>query len=188
MSGDASVWERLGEFKAKIDASEKKVASLEARITKLERGGVSSSDSGSANGGGHSDRVQAASDSDLDGQWGNPEIRFDPKDKHWSGASYVGRRFSECPADYLDAMAKSLEASAYGLEKGAEEDPTDAEAKRKKARFKRLDAARAKGWAARVRAGRVSHTMVPSRSDGSRRLETPADTFESDYDDGFVPF
>ena len=188
MSADANVWERLGEFKSRIDALEKGNAALTARVAKLERGAPAGNGATSGGGGGQSDRVQAASDADLDGQHGNPEVRYDPKDKHWSGASYVGRRFSECPADYLDAMAKSLEASAYGLEKGAEEDPTDAEAKRKKARFKRLDAARAKGWAARVRAGRVSHTMVPARSDGSRRLEAPADTFESEYGDESVPF
>lgn len=185
MSADANVWERLGEFKSRIDALEKGNAALTARVAKLERGAPAGN--GATNGGGsggQSDRVQAASDADLDGQHGNPEVRYDPKEKHWSGASFVGRRFSQCPADYLDAMAKSLEASAWGLDKGAEEDPTDAEAKRKKARYKRIDAARAKGWAARVRAGRVDHTLVPSRSDGSRRIETPAD----DFDDGSIPF
>lgn len=175
MSADANVWERLGEFKSRIDALEKGNAALTARVAKLERGAPASTGATNGGGGGQSDRVQAASDADLDGQHGNPEVRYDPKEKHWSGASYVGRRFSQCPADYLDAMAKSLEASAWGLDKGAEEDPTDAEAKRKKARYKRIDAARAKGWAARVRAGRGEAPPINMASRGA-----PADDFEAD--------
>lgn len=83
-----------------------------------------------------------ASDADLDGQYGNPEVRAkDPRD--WTGEPMKGRRFSECPAAYLDMLAERFDFFA-----GQE---TDA----KKAGYCRKDAARARGWAQRIRDGRV---------------------------------
>lgn len=42
-----------------------------------------------------------APDSDLDSQWGDPEVRKDsPQWLKQGGESYAGRRFSECPSDY----------------------------------------------------------------------------------------
>lgn len=75
---------------------------------------------------------------DLDGPHGDPIIKAkDPRD--WAGDSMMGARFSQCPADYLDLVADRLEYFA-----SKEEDAT-------KARYNRLDAARARGWAARHR-------------------------------------
>lgn len=83
-----------------------------------------------------------ADDRDLDGAHGNPEIRAkDPRD--WSGPPMKGRRFSECPADYLEMVAERFDYFA-----GKNDDP-------KKAAYERLDAARARGWAKRVREGKV---------------------------------
>jgi hypothetical protein len=77
---------------------------------------------------------------DLDGAHGNPPIKAkDPRD--WSGPPMTGKRFSECPPEYLDLLAERYEFFAN--------DPTKAE----KRRFNELDAARARGWAARLRAG-----------------------------------
>ncbi len=91
--------------------------------------------------------AKVASDADLDGQWGNPEVRSrDPRD--WTGAPMLGRKFSECPAEYLDMLAERFD---YFAEKNA----AGTEDEQKKARYQRLDAARARGWAARVRAGKV---------------------------------
>lgn len=89
---------------------------------------------------------EVAADSDLDGKYGNPEIRFDPK--RWTGQSYVGSRFSDCPAEYLDEVASFNDwRASKDEEKG---DP--------KAKWPRLDAARARGWAARIRAnGGAAH-------------------------------
>jgi hypothetical protein len=98
------------------------------------------------NGGGGGDGA-VADDRDLDGQHGDPTIKYDPSAKYWSGASYEGYRFSETEPDYLDAMAKYLDACAYMAEKDADEK------KRKGAVYKRKDAARARGWAARLRNG-----------------------------------
>lgn len=91
-----------------------------------------------------------ASDRDLDGPHGDPEVRFDPRD--WTGASMKGRRFSECPADFLDVLADVLDSFA-----STETDP-------KKAGYKRKDAARARGWMARIREGK--HPAPPAGDGG----------------------
>jgi hypothetical protein len=87
---------------------------------------------------------KVATDSDLDGQHGDPEVRFDPRD--WKGRQYVGYRFSQTDPEYLDVMAESLDSYATYCEDGSDEK------KRGTAKYKRLDAARARGWAARLRA------------------------------------
>lgn len=87
----------------------------------------------------------AATDVDLDGAHGNPVIKKDPK--RWTGASYAGCNFSDCPAEYLDVLAEFKDWQA-GMDerKGTDDD-------RRKAKFNRLDAARARGWAQRIRGG-----------------------------------
>ena len=77
---------------------------------------------------------------DLDGPHGDPVVKGkDPRD--WSGESMRGRTFSQCPPTYLDLLADRMEFFA-----GREEDS-------KKKRYNELDARRARGWAARLRAG-----------------------------------
>jgi hypothetical protein len=88
-----------------------------------------------------------ANDAELDSQYGDPEIRKDPTEKYWTGASYAGCRLSQCPADYLDAFAKYKDACAYAGEKEG------SEKKKKYADYDRRDAARARGWATRLRNG-----------------------------------
>ena len=91
--------------------------------------------------------AKVASDADLDGTWGDPEVKAkDPRD--WTGEPMKGRKFSECPAEYLDLLAERLD---YFAEKNA----AGTEDEQKKARYQRLDASRARGWAARIRAGKV---------------------------------
>jgi hypothetical protein len=91
---------------------------------------------------------------DLDGPHGNPEVKAkDPRD--WTGEPMKGRKFSECPADYLDLMAERFDFFA-----GKETDE-------KKAKYNRLDAARARGWAQRIRGG-----YVPAATPA---LEEPSD-------------
>lgn len=89
---------------------------------------------------------------DLDGPHGDPIVRAkDPRD--WTGEPMKGRNFSQCPADYLDMIAERFDYFA-----SKEEDP-------KKAKYNRLDAARARGWAQRVRSGHVPRT-APAGNDG----------------------
>lgn len=78
-----------------------------------------------------------ASDEDLDGDHGNPAIKYDPK--KWKGRSFKNRRYSDCPPDYLAAVASFLDWSAANPKEGKEQ----------YARFDRMNAARARGWAKR---------------------------------------
>jgi len=94
------------------------------------------------------DPPRVASDADLDGRYGDPEIRAkSPRD--WTGDEQLGKRFSQCPAAYLELVADRLEYFASMKESMIDPDPDTL----KKARFERLDASRARGWAARIRAG-----------------------------------
>lgn len=111
-----------------------------------------------------------ASDRELDGQHGDPVLRFTVRD--WTGPTYKGRRFSECPADLLDMIAASLDYFAMKAEESGEQYRGKSVAP-----YKRADAARARGWARRIREGRHQ----PS--------ETAADSFDTDGglgdDEGF---
>lgn len=82
---------------------------------------------------------EIASDEDLDGKYGNPEIRRDPP--RWQGEPMVGRKFSECPPEYLDTLAGFNDWRADQDEKKG--DP--------RSKWARLDAGRARGWARRIR-------------------------------------
>lgn len=179
-----------GELYEKIGALGARVTALESLVKRLESGGGQA-----ASGGGSNREGRVATDQDLDGQYGNPEIRYDPKEKYWTGASYVGRRFSECPSDYLLAMATGLEATVWGLEKGAKEDPDEAESKLKKAKFKSLDAARARGWAKRNASAQQApqaSPAAPARQPRQSVPQGPPKAVQDDYsefgDDSDVPF
>lgn len=87
-----------------------------------------------------------ADDADLDGQWGDPEVRKDPK--RWDGESMVGKRYSETSPEFLRVLADFLLWQA-----GRDEQKTDDEKAVKYAAYKRRDASRALGWAARLESG-----------------------------------
>ncbi len=92
--------------------------------------------------------AQVASDRDLDSQYGNPIVKAkDPRD--WTGEPMNGRRFSECPAEYLDLVADRLDYFAQQADEKGELASNGKPA----SQYKRLDAARARGWARRIRAG-----------------------------------
>lgn len=100
-----------------------------------------------------------ASDADLDGEHGDPEVRFPPK--NWPGEDFAGRRLSQTSASFCERMANYWDWQADGDEASADEK------KRKSARFKRLDAARARGWEIRLRAAEADAPTgpVPSPDD-----------------------
>ena len=114
-----------------------------------------------------------ASDSDLDSKYGNPEVKAkSPRD--WSGDSQQGKRFSECPPEYLDLVASRLDYFASQTE-GSQ----DAE-EQKKRRYNLIDASRARGWAARLRAGWTAPVEAAGfPSDGAAT---------GDIDDSAIPF
>jgi hypothetical protein len=88
-----------------------------------------------------------ASDAEMNGQYGDPEIRKDPS--RWSGEPFAGKRFSETTPDYLDCVASFKDWQA---EKDEKADAKDAKG-RPRATWSRRDARLARGWAARLRAG-----------------------------------
>lgn len=88
-------------------------------------------------------KVNIATDSDLDSQYGDELVRAKmPKD--WTGADFKGARMSECPPELLDMLA---DRHVYFA--GRNEDDGD----KKKAGYERRSEARARGWARRLRAG-----------------------------------
>lgn len=91
---------------------------------------------------------EVASDSDLDGKYGDPEIKAaDPRD--WTGPSMKGRKFSECSSEYLMLVADRFDYFAEVAERENKVTNTG----KPLAPYNRRDAARARGWAKRVREG-----------------------------------
>lgn len=122
-----------------IDASLKELVG----IARAKRGGTS--------GGG------VASDRDLDGKYGDPEVKFNPRD--WQGDSCKGLRMSQCPAEFLDLLAETFDYFA-----GKAEQTNELHNGKPVAPYKRKDAERARGWAARVRSGKGG--QAPQREPG----------------------
>jgi hypothetical protein len=111
---------------------------------------------------------EVASDADLDGQYGDFEIRRDPTAKYWEGAPHVGRKCSQCPPEYLDALARYKDACAYMNEQSGDA------SKAKYIGYDRRDASRARGWAVRLRAAPPpAATAASSREPGDDSDEIP---------------
>ena len=107
-----------------------------------------------------------ASDHDLDSQYGDPIVKAkSPRD--WTGEPMLGRKFSECPAEYLDLVAERLDYFAGQSEATGEL----ASNGKPVAGYKRLDAARARGWAKRTREGKHATTPATNWAD-----DIPADS------------
>lgn len=84
------------------------------------------------------DVLAVAPDSDLDSQYGDERIKFDPRD--WKGSSMKGATMSECPPEYLESLATSFD---WFARKNADNGDS------KKAGYDKRSAARARGWARR---------------------------------------
>jgi hypothetical protein len=116
-----------------VDIDEKLGRILQA-LTQQQRGGAP-------------DGPMVADDRDLDGKYGNPNVKFNPRD--WHGESMKGRSMSECPAEFLDLLAESFEWFARRDEKEGK----TTQSGKPLAPYQRKDAARCRGWAARIRNG-----------------------------------
>lgn len=95
------------------------------------------------NGGG----AAVADDRDLDGEYGDPQVKFEPRD--WHGENCKGLRMSECPAAFLEMIAETFDYFA----RKADDSGELANNGKPVAPYKRRDAARARGWALRKRNG-----------------------------------
>lgn len=138
----------------RIAALEATVATLQARVASLESGAGSS---------------EIADDAELDSKYGDQQIRRGPSAKYWTGASFTGRRMSECSPEYLDALAKYKDACAHMAKK----EP----ARAKYAEYDERDARRARGWARRLRAG----WRPAGRTAGPAQGSLPVDQGPPDY-------
>lgn len=86
---------------------------------------------------------------DLDSQYGDEEIKKMPSQKYWQGDDFSGHRMTETSPEFLDAFARYKDACAYMTEKSGDQ------AKAKYVGYDRKSAARARGWAQRMRDGKV---------------------------------
>lgn len=173
------------EMMARLDRIEAGIAELRELMRNAAPRGATGAPRPVSTGGAH----PVADARDLDSQWGDPEVRYDPK--RWRGDSYKGRRYSECPADYLLELAGFLDWMAGKDEEEGGED------KLKYAGYKRKDAARARGWAARVASAppRKLNDLFgspPSDADDDIDFGGPADAGDvppgSGMDDDSFPF
>lgn len=167
-----------------LEAIARDVAELKGMLLVMSSGQRSGSSANGSSSGPRGDAPSIATDHDLDGEHGDPMIKYDPKPKYWSGDSFVGYRFSETSPEYLDATAKYLDACAYMFAK----DPD--EKKQKSATYKAKDAARARGWAARLRQGGGSrvHTQPSGGGTGAEDYLGGGEPTSSVYADDDIPF
>lgn len=112
---------------------------------------------------------------DITSEYNNFAVRKDPKS--WldsGGESYAGKRLSECPPAYLDALASLFEwmarkdeesGNTYVNKKTGEAMPT--------APLKRKDAARAKAWAKKLREGGAPTPKAAPQQDAFFDEEPP---------------
>lgn len=86
-----------------------------------------------------------APDHDLDSKWGDEKIKFNPRD--WTGDSQVGFLMHECQPEFLDMLASAHDFFA-NKNQGVMTDKGQP-----KSMYDQRTASRARGWAARKRAG-----------------------------------
>lgn len=167
---DTEIFDRLDKIERKLDAL---LAAVKAQPTTSVR------TAGNAPGA-HSDL-----DADIDGPRGNPEVRFSPK--RWSGADCKGRKFSECEPEFLDLLADAYE---WFAQRDDEQNAVDKNGS-PKSKWSRLDAARARAWAQRLRGvdggdsgnGGSREDTVPrprKTQSSTSRTSRPQTVYESD--------
>ena len=121
------------------------------------------------------------SDADLDKPRGNIKVGFDPR--NWRGPSHKGKRASDCSPEFLEAYAESLTWMA----EHPKTDP-DGAVDLKKSSYNRLDAARARSWARRLRQAKAApapiaeHLLAAAEDLASAAAATPAGLFDDEDD------
>ena len=124
---------------------------------------------------------EIASDRDLDGSYGDPMVRMTPRD--WSGPSYKTRPMSECPPEFLDQLADLLDWTAEQAE--SKNEMTDAG--KPIGAYRRRDAGRARGWAARKRRAPIQEPGKASETEPAKSTTFSADDWDKNMEDD-IPF
>ena len=112
-------------------------------------------------------------DKELDNPRRSLKIHFDPR--NWRGPSHKGRLAKDCAPDFLEAYAEAMQYMAEHPKAG--DDP-------KKAGYNRLDAARARSWARRLRRAAASGPPADGSHPSRGAATGPA---APDDDDLFPP-
>jgi hypothetical protein len=109
--------------------------------------------------------VAIADAADLDSQFGDPEIKTLVPAFKWPGEQHKGKRMSQTgDAAYLLALASQLDwAASRDDAEGKTWTSTKTGETKPSSDFKRRDAARARGWAQRIKDGLVK---VDAYTDG----------------------
>lgn len=141
----------------RLDRIERKLDALLAALKTPGAGGRPAAGNTSAPGG----DIEA----DIDGPRGDPEVRFMPK--RWTGADCKGKPFSSCEPELLDMLADTYDWFAQRDDDANAVDRNGGP----KSKWSRLDAARARAWAARLR-GQGDSSPAPR----ARRAAAPAAT------------
>lgn len=150
---------------------EHEIELIKARLLLIESRGGASGGAGSTTGG------KVATSYDLDGEYGDPIVKKDPK--RWTGESFAGCKMSECPPDYLEEVASLFDWMA---DRDDEQGKTWTSKKpgatpKPASTFKRKDASLARGWALRKRVSAsrygvsgtgnsAKHALPPHDADG----------------------
>ena len=124
-----------------------RVAALEARIVALEAVIASLRSAFGGGGAGANGGARVAPDVDLDGRWGDEEIRIGTV-RGWEGRSMKGYRMSDCPPEFLDLFADAMTWFAKKADEKNEMWKGTPVSK-----YNLRSAGRARGWAARLRSG-----------------------------------
>jgi hypothetical protein len=98
-------------------------------------------------------------------------VKFDPRD--YRGPRIKGKLARECPPDALDAYASALAWMSENPKAGA--DP-------KYAKWNKLDAARARTWARRLRSGWRPEAVPDSEFPEVDDWTTPTESFDSEFE------
>ena len=129
----------------RLETLEKRCEEQAQRLAELERIVKAI---GAAFGGSATPGAGVASDRELDGQHGDPQVKIIPRD--WTAGGVVkGQKMSLCPADFLDVFAETMDFFASRNDANNEKDAKG----RPKSHWDRQNAKLARGWARRIRDG-----------------------------------
>lgn len=156
----------MSNMEEQLDRIERK---LDALLAAIKTNGTAARSAGGASAGA-SGATSDGIDVDIDGPRGDPEVRFMPK--RWSGTDYKGQKFSACEPEFLDMLADTFEWFAQRDDDAGAVDKNGAP----KSKWGRLDAARARAWAARLRGDAAPPSKprsAPASSNNNRRAPSP---------------
>lgn len=102
-----------------------------------------------------------ATDREMSGRFGDPQIRFNPNTWPRDQGDFVGKTMSQCPPEFLTAYAVAKES----MGQKADREGTVANNGKPKGDYDRLDARVARGWAQRNQGKTTARPSAPGFDD-----------------------